>query len=259
MNAREFLKRFHLPQLVRISQDLNDAQGPLASPATGNALLAAEAARVASSKQTEVAPASSTVWSECRVGSNAEFAREAGDNQNEQVSRQQHEKSEWTYRPAARQFEAGDQPRRRDDGFGRPPPVPNAGLKAVGLARATARPEEARLVAAGRERPARRSVEFGQGGEASQLGQCRREESIRLAPPSRRPALSKLQLNQPFLLYKAYKKLELCAYVIDQKNELNEKSGDPIYFPQNYPGKCHLVHVCRHSAVGPKVEQRIGK
>lgn len=62
-------------------------------------------------------------------------------------------------------------------------------------------------------------------------------QSIRLTPPSKRPALSKLQLNQPFLLYKAYKKLELCAYVIDLKNEVNEKSGDPIYFPQNYPGK----------------------
>lgn len=62
-------------------------------------------------------------------------------------------------------------------------------------------------------------------------------ESIRLTPPSKRPQLSKLELNQPFLLYKAYKKLELCAYIIDPKNELNEKSGDPIYFPQNYPGK----------------------
>lgn len=62
-------------------------------------------------------------------------------------------------------------------------------------------------------------------------------ESIRLTPPSRRITFNKLSLNQPFLLYKAYKKLELSAYLIDSKNELNEKSGDPIYFPQNYPGE----------------------
>lgn len=50
--------------------------------------------------------------------------------------------------------------------------------------------------------------------------------------------MSKLELNQPFLLYKAYNKLELTAYLLDPKNQLNEKSGDPIYFPHNYPGKC---------------------
>lgn len=94
----------------------------------------------------------------------------------------------------------------------------------------------------------KKSVEFeqaysvsggnGSGNSSSSSSKWRNAlQSIRLTPPSKRPALSKLQLNQPFLLYKAYKKLELCAYVIDLKNELNEKSGDPIYFPQNYPGK----------------------
>lgn len=61
--------------------------------------------------------------------------------------------------------------------------------------------------------------------------------SIRLTPPSQRITFNKLQLNQPFLLYKAFKKLELSAYLIDAKNELYEKSGDPIYFPQDYLGK----------------------
>lgn len=61
--------------------------------------------------------------------------------------------------------------------------------------------------------------------------------SIRLHPPTSRPALSKLELEQPFLLYKAYKKVELCAYAIDRRNELIDKSGHPIYFPFNYPGE----------------------
>lgn len=60
---------------------------------------------------------------------------------------------------------------------------------------------------------------------------------LRLVPISKRPTLSRLQLEQPFLLYKAYKKLEICAYANDSKNELNERSGDPVYFPHNYKGK----------------------
>lgn len=66
-------------------------------------------------------------------------------------------------------------------------------------------------------------------------------DSIRLAPTSKRPTLSKLQLEQPFLVYKAYKKLELLAYANDSKNELNVRSGDPIYFPHNYKGKFAML------------------
>lgn len=62
-------------------------------------------------------------------------------------------------------------------------------------------------------------------------------DSIKLIPPCKNVTYSKLDLNQPFLLYKAYKKLEVCAYFIDSKNQINDKSGDPIYFPQNYAGK----------------------
>lgn len=69
--------------------------------------------------------------------------------------------------------------------------------------------------------------------------------SIRLAPTSKRPTLSKLQLEQPFLVYKAYKKLELLAYANDSKNELNVRSGDPIYFPHNYRGKSLESIDCR--------------
>lgn len=60
---------------------------------------------------------------------------------------------------------------------------------------------------------------------------------IKLAPPSERPKLSKLQLDQPFLLYKAHRKLEVRAYALDAKNELEETSGDAIYLPHNYPGE----------------------
>lgn len=68
--------------------------------------------------------------------------------------------------------------------------------------------------------------------ECQQIG-----ASIKLVPIIKWPTMAKLNLEQPFLLYKAYKKLELCAYVVDTKNELSEKSGDPIYFPHNYTGK----------------------
>lgn len=61
---------------------------------------------------------------------------------------------------------------------------------------------------------------------------------IKLMPPSKRPTLSKVHLEQPFLLYKAYRKLEICAFAMDANNELNDKSGDPIFFPHNYQGEC---------------------
>lgn len=65
--------------------------------------------------------------------------------------------------------------------------------------------------------------------------------SIRLCPPSKRPLFSKLALNQPFLLYKARKKVEMSAYVLDRRNELNQRSGQPIYFPIEYSGKFERV------------------
>lgn len=61
--------------------------------------------------------------------------------------------------------------------------------------------------------------------------------NIKLMPPSKRPTLSKIDLEQPFLIYKAHRKLEICAYAADSNNELNDKSGEPIYFPHNYQGE----------------------
>lgn len=63
-------------------------------------------------------------------------------------------------------------------------------------------------------------------------------ESVRLCPPCSEPALSKLDLKQPFLLFKAHSKLDVCAFVVDANNELCARSGFPIYLPQRYKGKC---------------------
>lgn len=227
LNAREFLKRFHLPQLVRISQDA-ESSSKLACP--DEQVSPVVAATNADKPDEEAFDAN---WSgPAGLSASRSLSDRDRSTHVQQQHQMQHEKSEWTYKPALRQL--GEQAHKRPATAGVP-------------ARETARQEGARFWA-GREGPSvRRSVDFeshlapvkSSSKQAAEEGrsQLEREESIRLAPPSRRPALSKLQLNQPFLLYKAYKKLELCAYVIDLKNELNEKSGDPIYFPQNYPGK----------------------
>lgn len=260
LTACEFLKRFHLPQLVRISQDggclhkLTNVDKALSSTAS-----AFEADQANGANQNDSMPAKSTNWTSS-VGSTVAKGAFVNQSDSARLSRQQHEKSEWTYRPALRHFsgQTNDTVNDTVDERFRTSLVTASKLKQqtgdAHLSRETMRQEELRLLA-GSERSAKRSVDFepalskGQYSsvnlgkqanavEEQQEQQYRREDNIRLVPPSKRPALSKLQLNQPFLLYKAYKKLELCAYVIDLKNELNEKSGDPIFFPQNYPGKC---------------------
>lgn len=61
--------------------------------------------------------------------------------------------------------------------------------------------------------------------------------SIRLTPPSKRPSFCKLSLAQPLLLFKARRKVELSAFVMDRRNELAQRSGRPIFFPSDYKGK----------------------
>jgi hypothetical protein len=86
--------------------------------------------------------------------------------------------------------------------------------------------------------------------QSSSSSQQHHGADIKLIPPSKNLTLSKLQLEQPFLLYKAYRKLEVCAYAIDSNNQLNDKSGDPIYFPHNYQGK-YFVRQAGRSARAP--------
>lgn len=204
LNAREFLKRFHLPQLVRISTTDELSSSPPPPPSTEN----------------HRAPLSSRQPS----GGGGE----------------QHERSDdWTYKSAS----GGHEKNNNNNGGFRSLVCPNSNDD-----------DDASL---NHDQPDFRSISIWPPGQLHQLPNDRSAEfcgpesprvgnrqpartagdSIRLMPASVRPAQSKLELKQPFLLYKAYKKLELCAYSIDPNNQLNEKSGDPIYFPQNYPGE----------------------
>lgn len=273
LNAREFLKRFHLPQLVRISQDGGDELD------NNKSMTGREGALPELPEAAQKAPGESLSW---RYPYRDSALLNSGGTGDSRALRQQHEKSDWTYKPASRRLANEDDDDERQDRQQEPV---DGGFRSLGVenlqqhqqrhSRAlssfcltnqwpevASQSEETRRFAAKERSAGKKSVDFETNlineassspgskqvlGEQARKGQ-QREESIRLAPPSRRPALSKLKLDQPFLLYKAYKKLELCAYVIDLKNELNEKSGDPIYFAQNYPGKCRHVNLSSSSS-----------
>lgn len=220
LNAREFLKRFHLPQLVRISSSAApDGAGVDSFPAVSR----------------EQLPAAATTT--------------------RQVSDEQHERSDdWTYRTAGEL-----------NGFYSLAPTTRAAATAAESSPPTHQRDDSRKFHSisdwsamqtrrqpsshsnkQQEADAKRRGDLSGEFELANTNQTKTDlgapkralgDSIRLMPPSKRPAQSKLDLGQPFLLYKAYKKLELCAYSIDPNNQLNEKSGAPIYFPQNYPGE----------------------
>lgn len=211
LNAREFLKRFHLPQLVRLTgvddEELEE-DTKMSSSATSSRSLVALA-------------------------------------QDERSKKAQHEKSNWTYRAAASRSQ---QELAEDSGFrsllidGHHEHLYDE--RQFRSMRGSSSNQQQQLAASQSQielelerDEAKEAKRFEEEKPDEKLRDERHKLGIRLTPPSKQTATTKLKLNQPFLLYKAYKKLELCAYVIDLKNELNEKSGDPIYFPQNYPGK----------------------
>lgn len=218
LNARDFIKRFHLPQLVRISS-LQHNEEPAFS-------------RQISKQNTPPArpPNSSfqTNRSE-RKPDRDQVEAEAGGWIFLSPNKLNHSTSQ-------RQASDGEMGADLDeeDQFG--------DLQFRSLAQISVRMPRVTLASSNSRShasSARWSLERqSPAEEVAPRGQDERKGAlIKLAPPSKRPTLSKLHLNQPFLLYKAYRKLELCAYAMDSKNELNEKSGDPIYFPHNYPGK----------------------
>lgn len=270
LNAREFLKRFHLPQLVRISSldgPEDEIQG--CSPLTGKDF------------KHKHSPASPASHSNTSISSSF-----VALSSSQPASRPAHEPSDWTYSQASRPAELDGRGSENDE-------EDAASLRfrsisawssvqvdrmlelergqrlqygAVRVPRASlvqAPTCQSAICCSDEQQPSgqRKSVEFkGERRQQVVADDLKQEteknslskDNIRLMPPSKRPALSKLHLNQPFLLYKAYRKLELCAYLIDPKNELNEKSGDPIYFPQNYPGECCFKG---SSVVGQSINQ----
>lgn len=275
LNAREFLKRFHLPQLVRLSGDLIGEEPPATSwrreeeeeeEAAGSRAEARESApneslqshwtyKAADLNGAQIEPQASDFRS-LMLLANEEEEGEADLRCEETRESEFHSISAWSSAQVDEIIQQQQRWRRRrpngDDLCARPAVVrvPRATL-AGGQQTQTQRAGgcqapfwAAELASKHCDREATTIGRDGDGNESQQArpsGGCNRRqllESIRLTPPSCRPALSKLQLNQPFLLYKAHKKLELCAYVLDPKNELNgDKSGDPIYLPQSYPGK----------------------
>ena len=292
LNAREFLKRFHLPQLVRLSFasergcEEEEARGECvglgcgergvalrgapSSPSHSNTSISSSFVALGSPGRKQRAHERSnwTFADSAAVKLGAERGREAhgfgsplastssaergGGNGNGSGNGEEGRANESGERQAGEEEEAEAEaeggefcsisawsPRQLGQLLGEGPGVGRAaGQLRLRVPRASlAQPGE-------RGAGAKRSVDFQRDGaelerrrEAQQVEARELGESLRLAPPDKRPALSKLQLNQPFLLYKAHTKLELSAYVLDLKNELSEKSGDPIHFPHNYPGK----------------------
>lgn len=282
LNARDFLKRFHLPQLVRLSNGSDTTTDDQAEQVDQN-----QQARNGRRPVSELLDRSSSYHSNTSISSSF-VALSNGSRQQQQ--QRQHEKSNWTYRSSKQasrsQLDITEQQQQQhqEHGFrsllnqpiGDETPPSSSGLCSISAwssAQVNQMLNQTPQVAFSEQQPLMRmpraslqiqpqqpqvssraaikkSVEFESGIESGrsitttttsssndEQFERAQQQSIRLAPPSKRLTLCKLQLNQPFLLYKAYKKLELCAYMIDTKNELNEKSGDPIYFPHNYPGK----------------------
>ena len=250
LNAREFLKRYHLPQLVRIcsisepeeSQDrITGGFGQRYEPESTGEQLVDEPDEL---KRRPASPGHSN------TSISSSFVA---------LGSQLHERSNWTYRrpsiepeDARRTDSSQDfrslvevstcRAKANNESTGANSGessmavrMPRASLNNPFLQVASGRRGELAATESERQTYNEKELKLTRDTTATLRQSC--YESIRLAPPSKRPTLSKLHLSQPFLLYKAYKKLELCAYMIDSKNELEEKSGDPIYFPQNYPGE----------------------
>lgn len=276
LNAREFLKRFHLPQLVRIHQvELEkssefNAHGQAdrgtrhaihkaeLSPGHSNTSISSSFIAIGSNKSASNANlAADSEWNYAgglkpmehaaneslpAIGRSAQDHLDDGEDG--QTYRAHHQGfrslSAWSSVQVDRMLHQSHDPLSDDRCLVR---VPRASLIQQPL-RVSSDKQQSSV-------SARKSVEFFKPpstlmdkGKRSLLSlQADQNDKIdplhrmKLVPPSKSVTLNKLELNQPFLLYKAHKKIELCAYAIDQKNQLNEKSGDPIYFPHNYQGK----------------------
>lgn len=286
LSPREFIKRFHLPQLIRISL-------PAAATPDDPQDVAAAAAAAAARNQDETIP---------RKSQNVRNNKPPGNPFLEASRRIEQRDPSWTYSSGAHQHhhyhlqpQFGDE--NEDDeedevaaasgsrslhfadhveklnAHGPGPVSLLANLNGAGAdagdgppaARMLPRVKLSRVTSAPRAesfcrtrpahgdktflRPASSSRKKPMGSHqghpnrlpaASPLEPPSPCANIKLMPPSKRPTLSKLELEQPFLIYKAHRKLEICAYAADSNNELHDKSGDPIFFPQNYQGELLL-------------------
>lgn len=306
LNAREFLKRFHLPQLVRLSGWNNEEQQEEDEVLEKNSSKSCVEKGFNSNtitKSTHCKPIT-TVPDDTSISSSfiaLNNCQESFDNNVDNKKQQQHEKSDWTYRRGknnnfliasksqlelsakitdgyeqkdyygesrslAISNERDNHWTDQDEPFKSMPawtPTNNINKSDRMLnliQQQVIKMPRASLIGQNQQKEninnnpsvldkKRISVEFSEKNSLVKLSlnevnktHCNNSSynSIKLIPPCKNVTYSKLDLNQPFLLYKAYKKLELCAYVIDSKNEINDKSGDPIYFPQNYTGKYSL-------------------
>lgn len=253
LNARQFLKKYHLPQLVRISSNFTGSND--------------ETCQIISNRRQATRPTSPDRHSNTSISSSFE-ALAGNERRRHQLNqtridctyRVNQKKPNETRLAASRSTQelaletenesdfrslfAPDEHRQDDQQFRSLAAFSSRQVDKL-LRQRAARAEDlvlrmprASLAASSQPQQvaSRKSVEFERLPRDEEQ-QPDWEQRMRLVPPSKRPTLSKLNLKQPLLLYKACKKLEICAYVMDPKNELNEKSGDPIYFPHNYPGK----------------------
>lgn len=188
LDAREFLSRFHLPQLVRIVSQVH---------------------RVEQKQRRE---------DEAKEAKARRGARKRLTSLRDQTEK----RCNWTYLEP--EFVASGLKLRASDQAEQPE---CQSMSTWSMSLESAKPE-------------RRMSTKSQETSTPVRGRARLGSSMKLAPPSRRPTLSKLDLDQPFLLYKACRKVEVCAYVIDRRNELIERSGNPIFLPFSYPGKSQL-------------------
>lgn len=296
LNAREFLKRFHLPQLVRIHQvDLHQQQASFdttggaefekrqcaarksnLSPGHSNtsissSFIAIEGTKLASNAHLNA----SSEWNyvgglhacadrDANINESLpDFSRAHKDQDDHDSDGNRRELgqgfrslSAWSSVQVDRMLNQSRDPLSDERCFVR---VPRASL--------IQQPPRDKLDKQARQSSgsSRKSVEFLRANTCNADRSKRSSVSLnyehqdklnplqrmKLVPPCKSSTLAKLELNQPFLLYKAYKKIELCAYAIDQKNQLNDKSGDPIYFPHNYQGK--FAARCEASAKNRKI------
>ena len=279
ISAREFIRRFHLPQLVRIT--LDDGQPEPQTPSD------------------QLAHTEPAVQGGLREGANLAGGNQVrvsiGNPSNCLPASRRHEQRDlgWIYAPGGGGGPSADQSGARvgalheadedeneiENNCGEPSgsrslhlPEGCASLASGAMSlrllpRVKLQARKPALAPTGRHRPALATSDLLNGGalqhdrtparppvlqrtqpkgrlrpaqaerDMQQQQQQPPPPGIKLMPPCKRPTLGKLHLEQPFLLCKAYRKLEVCAYAIDSNNQLNDKSGDPLYFPHNYQGK----------------------
>lgn len=257
LSAREFLKRFHLPQLVRIHH-VDKLAGP------NNSSQGCQGAEESSPRQrTSLSPGhsntsisssfiaidNSTSGLHTNVTSEWDYVglRNINGATNESLpalARDDHlgdvrafrSLSAWSSVQVDRMLQKSARDHQISEEH-RLVRVPRASL--IGQTPASSnKQQQANRKSVDFVAPSRTSPKVVQVNEQLKKSKSQLDHPLKLVPPSKSSTLSKLELNQPFLLYKAHKKIELCAYAVDEKNQLNEKSGDPIYFPHNYQGKC---------------------